>query len=358
MKYILLLVTIVFFNTNTPAQIPDGYYQDAEGRIRYELKTTLYQIIKNHTSQTYGSLWEYFKITDNKGNSQVWDMYTDIPDNTPAYIFYFGDNQCGSYKVEGDCYNREHSWPKSWFDDAAPMYSDLFHLYPTDGKVNGMRDNYPFAEVGTATYTSSNGSKLGSCKSPGYSGIVFEPIDEYKGDFARSYFYMATRYENIIANWEKNESNGDVIMNGTPDQVFEPWYVNLLLKWHKQDPVSEKETRRNNAVYDIQKNRNPFIDHPEYATLIWGETTGIKHLKSNQQLEIAQSKNKITISTRASTALNQIDICHIQGNIIQIIKINAQETSIEISTDPLPSGIYIIIGYDKEGQKYINKIIL
>ncbi len=124
-------------------------------------------------------------------------MYSDNPGGTVPYTYNLTDaDQCGNYGGEGDCYNREHSWPKSWSDEDAPMYSDLFHLYPTDGYVNGRRSNYPFGDVGSASWTSMNGSKVGSCSYPGYSGTVFEPIYEYKGDFARSYFYMTVRYYN------------------------------------------------------------------------------------------------------------------------------------------------------------------
>lgn len=104
--------------------------------------------------------------------------------------------QCGQYSTLGDCYNREHSFPKSWFNDDSPMVSDAFHIYPTDGKVNSQRNNYPYGECANGTTLSPNGKvkalgKLGTSTFPGYSGTVFEPDDEYKGDFARSYFYMA-----------------------------------------------------------------------------------------------------------------------------------------------------------------------
>ncbi len=154
------------------------------------------------------------------------------------------------------------------------MYSDIFHVYPSDGKVNGMRGNYPYGETSSASWTSTNGSKRGSCSFAGYSGVIFEPIDEYKGDLARSYFYMATRYENIIASWESNSETANAVLDGTSDHVFEIWHLNLLLKWHNEDPVSTKEINRNDSIYYLyQHNRNPFIDHPEYAKSIWGEPT-------------------------------------------------------------------------------------
>ena len=273
MKKFRLLVTTFLVINSLFAQIPDGYYDDATG-TGYSLKTQLYNIIDGHTSRSYTNLWTDMQSTDKKANGYVWDMYSDIPGGSPAYDYTFGSDQCGSYGSEGDCYNREHSFPKSWFNEGTPMYTDLFHLYPTDGKVNGQRSNYPFGEVGTVSWTSTNGSKLGTCNYPGYTGTVFEPIDEYKGDFARTYFYMATRYENIISGWESNTTYSDAVLDGSSDHVYEDWYLNLIIEWHKNDPVSQKEIDRNNAVYAIQHNRNPFIDHPEYVCQIWGGDCG------------------------------------------------------------------------------------
>lgn len=241
------------------ADEPDGYYEQAYGKSGYALKTALHQIIRDHASLSYDALWDAFRTTDVREDGYVWDMYSDCD-------FRFGSNQCGNYKQEGDCYNREHSFPKSWFDDAYPMYTDLFHLYPTDGYVNGRRSNNPFGEVDEPTYTSQAGCRLGPNATPGYSGTVFEPLDEYKGDFARTYFYMATCYEDRIAGW-----GSCPICNGTDDQSFDDWAVDLLLKWNEQDPVSDKERARNDAVYVYQENRNPFIDYPELVEKIWGE---------------------------------------------------------------------------------------
>lgn len=252
--YLLSLLIFGFLNLNVLyAQIPSGYYNSASGLTSLELKQALHNIIDNHDAQSYASLWDHFEFTDAKSNGDVWDMYSNCS-------FDFGSDQCGSYSVECDCYNREHSFPASWFNDASPMYTDLFHLVPTDGKVNGVRSNYPFGEVSSATYTSTNGSKLGSCNYPGYSGTVFEPIDEYKGDFARNYLYMSVRYMDVFDNFSSPMISGD---------DFADWAINMLLEWHELDPVSDKEIDRNEAVYDIQGNRNPFIDHPEYAPCIW-----------------------------------------------------------------------------------------
>lgn len=246
---------------NLCAQIPPGYYNSAQGLTGAPLKTALHNIIKNHTSVSYTSLWNHFQTTDKKTNGKVWDIYSDIPGGTPPYVFTFSTDQCGSYAVEGDCYNREHSWPQSWFNSATTPSSDMFHIYPTDGKVNGLRSNYPYGNIGTPTWTSLNGSMLGPCIDYGYSQTVFEPIDEYKGDVARGYFYMSTRYESEDAGWSTS--------GGTNKSVILPWLASVLLQWSHLDTVSAKEIARNNAIYQIQNNRNPYIDNPQWADSIW-----------------------------------------------------------------------------------------
>jgi len=264
MRFVFRVLTIIIFPfiTIAQAQIPPGYYNPATGLSGTALQQALHDIIDNHTVVSYNSLWTWFQKTDKKANGKVWDMYSDIPGGTPPYEYTFISDQCGGYSNEGDCYNREHSWPKSWFGDVSPMNSDIFHLYPTDGKVNGMRDNYPYGKVGTATWTSLNGSKRGNSVSPGYTGTVFEPRDEYKGDFARTYFYMETRYYNEDSGWP-----GSPMTSGS--QLL-PWAQTLMLLWNLQDPVSQKEINRNDSIYkNVQHNRNPFIDHPEYAGMIW-----------------------------------------------------------------------------------------
>lgn len=246
------------------AQIPANYYNPATGLSGTPLRAALHDIIDAHSAKSYGSLLSYYQTTDKKPNNTVWDMYSDVPNGTPPYTFNFSQN-CGNYSVEGDCWNREHSWPQSWFNSSSPMVSDLFHVYPTDGKVNGWRSNFPYGEVSNPSITTLNGGKLGPCSFPGYTGTVFEPINEYKGDFARTYFYMCTRYYTEDSGWQTN----DMVTGAN----LKPWALDLLKKWHQQDPVSAKEIARNNAVYGIQGNRNPFIDHPEYVCMIWAGGT-------------------------------------------------------------------------------------
>jgi len=273
MKKYLLLVYFWLLPLLILAQAPAGYYTNADGKSGAELKTALFNIIKGHTTVSYDGLYTVYPTSDNLPGNKVWDMYSIKADGTAAYFYTQGQKKCGSYSNEGDCYNREHSMPQSWFNSASPMVSDAFHVYPTDGKVNGIRSSFPFGEVKNATITTSNGSMLGSGDPAlGYTGTVFEPIDEFKGDFARTYFYMATRYEDKIASWNGNGSAG-TILDGTAYPAYKTWYLQTMLKWHRQDPVSKKEIDRNEAVYKVQHNRNPYIDNADYAEYVWGGQT-------------------------------------------------------------------------------------
>lgn len=307
------LLFLVLLSTNLLlAQIPTGYYTTADGLTGAPLKTALYNIIKGHTAVSYTpGVWNAFYTTDKKANGKVWDMYSDVPGGTPPYEYTLGSSQCGTYSVEGNCYNREHSFPKSWFGDVAPMNVDLFHLYPTDGKVNGQRNNYPYGTVSSPTWTSLNGSKLGPCSAPGYNGIVFEPINEYKGDLARTYFYMVTRYQDIVASWNSN-AEAQPTLDGTSYPCFDSWILNVLLAWNAADPVSPKEIARNNAVYAIQHNRNPYIDHPEYVTAVWGGTTVLAE-PTNHALSFTVSS---TTSTNLTLTWNDNDGTQPAGNFL------------------------------------------
>jgi endonuclease I len=252
------------------------YYKSAENLTGFILKTELFNIINGHTTQSYGDLWTFYTANEldsyYENDGTILDIYSESPNSSDSYIFTSGTDQCGNYSGESDCYNREHSFPRSWFGGAVnPMNTDVHHIFATDGYVNSKRSSYPYGEVSSAIYTSANGSKVGSASSSlGYTGTVFEPIDEFKGDLARAYFYMATRYENNIVGWDSNSIYADAVLNGSGDQVFETWYLSMLKSWHTQDPVSQKEIDRNEAAYSHQGNRNPFVDYPSFVSEIWG----------------------------------------------------------------------------------------
>jgi endonuclease I len=252
------------------------YYKSAENLTGFTLKTELFNIINGHTTQSYGDLWTFYSANEldsyYENDGTILDIYSESPNSSDSFTFTSGSDQCGNYSAESDCYNREHSFPRSWFGGAVdPMNTDVHHIFATDGYVNSKRSSYPYGEVSSASYTSANGSKVGSASSRlGYTGTVFEPIDEFKGDLARAYFYMATRYESNIVGWDSNSIYADAVLNGSGDQVFETWYLNMLKSWHTQDPVSQKEIDRNEAAYSHQGNRNPFVDYPSFVTEIWG----------------------------------------------------------------------------------------
>ena len=266
MKQIYSLLLLVLFSVSF-AQAPAGYYSTATG-TGYTLKTQLYNIIKDHTVIDYAGLYVTYQTSDIdnffENDGSVLDMYSENPAGTDPYNYSIAATQrCGNYTNEGDCYNREHIIPQSVFNELSPMVSDAHFITPTDGKVNGIRSNYPHSVVVTPSQTTLNGSKLGTSTTAGYSGLVFEPIDEFKGDIARMYFYFATRYENTVAGYNY------AMFNNTSNQVFTTAFLNQLLAWHNQDPVSAREIARNNAIYARQNNRNPFIDNPNYVTEIW-----------------------------------------------------------------------------------------
>jgi len=267
-SFSLIVAAMVAMLVNAVAPNGSGtYYQNANGMNGAALKTALCDIIYNRTEKSYNYLWTAFRTTDKTSDGMVWDMYSDMTN----YEFG-GPAQGANYSKEGDSYNREHSFPKSWFGgEVMPMYTDLHHMYPTDGFVNNKRGNYPFGETNGNSYKSHNDfSKLGSCTYPGYTGTVFEPADEYKGDFARTYFYMVTCYEEKLHDWYSKNSESRATIDGSKYPGFQTWQLNMLLEWAAADQVSDKETARNNAVAGIQGNRNPFIDYPGLEQYIWG----------------------------------------------------------------------------------------
>ncbi len=282
------------------AQIPAGYYSTATG-TGYTLKTQLYNIIKGHVDNGYAGLYTTYQTSDvdnfYENDGSVLDMYSEKPTGNDPYNYSLGTTQrCGTYSVEGDCYNREHIIPQSTFGSAAPMVSDAHFITPTDGKVNGQRSNYPHGMVASPTWTSLNGSKLGASTTAGYSGTVFEPIDEFKGDIARMYFYFATRYETTVSGYTY------AMFNGTSNQVFTTAFLNMLLTWNAQDPVNAREIARNNAIYGTQNNRNPYIDHPEYVQAIWNPTADSQAPTAPTSLAVtASTSNSVSLSWVAST---------------------------------------------------------
>ena len=249
------------------AAIPDGYYNNVEGKKNADnILNALCDIIDDHTVISYNALEDYYQQTDFYSDT-LWDMYSTCR-------FTMADANVPQSAV-CDGWNKEHVCCQSWLG-SGPMVSDLFNVYPTDARVNNLRSNYPYGEVSGANGTGISKNtgnhalgKLGANTFSGYSGKVFEPHDDYKGDFARTFMYMVARYRNNVLN--SSEGSTMFVANKTN---FTEYAKNLLLKWHRADPVSQKEIDRNQAVYGLQHNRNPFIDYPELAEYIWGNKIG------------------------------------------------------------------------------------
>ena len=258
------LVLMMLISMQVTAAVPSGYYNNAQNKSDQALMSALHQIIKGHTKRGYDQLKTDFKTTDCNGNIII-DRYSDSQ-------FTYGTDFCGTYNGVGDCYNREHSIPNSWWGGSSSdtAYTDLHHLIPTDGWVNSERGNYPFGDC--ANGTPKGTGKRGTCTFSGYNSTVFEVADEYKGDFARMYFYFAVRYMTRISSY--TSGLGNVVFTSGNYKCLTTWAINQLLEWHRNDPVSTLETTRNDAVYGLQRNRNPFVDYPELVEYIWGNMQG------------------------------------------------------------------------------------
>jgi endonuclease I/chitodextrinase len=302
---ILFIVSILLFSTAF-CQIPSNYYNNATG-TGYTLKTQLKTIITNgHSDQGYGNLYSGYQTThiDNyyENDGSVLDFYSENPTGTDTYFYTHGSNNCGNYNSENDCYNREHLMPQSVFSSASPMKNDIHFVVPSDGYVNGKRSSFAFGEISNPTWTSSNGSKLGPNTFGSYNGTVFEPVDEFKGDIARSLLYFATRYESQVSSW-----NHSGMLNGTNDQVYQDWFLDLLISWHNDDPVNQQEIDRNNAAYNYQGNANPYINHPEWVNTIWSTNTDTENPTAPTNL-ITSNPTASTVDLVWTTSIDNIAV--------------------------------------------------
>lgn len=338
-----LLFTALLFSLISYAQIPAGYYATATG-TGYTLKTQLYNIIKGHTDNGYDGLYTTYQTSDRdyyyENDGTVLDMYSENPSGLDPYNYSSGTTQrCGNYSAEGDCYNREHIIPQSVFNENFPMKSDAHSVTPTDGKVNGFRAAFPHGIVASASITTLNGSKLGTSGVSGYSGTVFEPIDEFKGDIARIYLYFATRYENNVAGYNYD------MFDGSSDKVFTTSFLNMLLTWHAQDPVNAREIARNNAIYAQQNNRNPFIDHPEYVQKIWNSIPDTENPTAATNLAVTgTTSSSVSLSWTAGTDNIAVTSYEIYMNGILKTSVSSSNLSATISglTASTPYSFYVI----------------
>lgn len=252
----------------TFAQMPEYYSDNLDGKKSKELKNTLHQLLKEHVripyGSSYGATWTVFRKSDVRPDGSIWDMYSNTKRNFP------NGNTGSNHEM-----NIEHSAPKSWWGEGTNSYNfsydasfDLHHLVPSDASANMAKSNYILGEVEDAVF--NNGvSKVGTAYIGSQSTTAFEPADEYKGDFARMYFYVVTCYQDY--GWA---SSGTKMFQNNAYPTLTDYAKDLLLKWHRKDPVSQKEIDRNNAVYSFQFNRNPYIDYPDLVEYIWGNEVG------------------------------------------------------------------------------------
>lgn len=348
MKLRLLFIFTLFFSFSF-SQIPSGYYNTATS-TGYTLKTQLSNIIDDHNDQGYNAIDGFMSSYDldnyyETGSNTILDVYSENPSSSDPYNFTPGVDECGNYSNEGDCYNKEHVIPQSVFSSNTPMQSDAHQLLPTDGRVNGFRGNFPFGRVNDNNLVSQsgisnptqNGSKLGanlnSGYSSGYSGTVFEPINEFKGDIARIYFYFITRYENQVSNW-----SSFAMFDGSSDQVLQTTFLSILIEWHLSDPVSQKEIDRNNNIYyNHQNNRNPFVDHPEYVSMIWNPVTDTEAPTAATNLIASNpTMSSIDLSWTAGTdniAVNTYDIYVDDTNTLSTSNTSITVTGLAANTE-------------------------
>lgn len=290
-KLAWIIPVILFLAYFFAKDLSVGYYDKANGLKGAELKSAIHAIIRKHEVLNFDQnisaryWWEnYFNKTDRHPDGYYWDMYSEKKEKT---------------YISGDLQTREHLMPRSWWGQrkAYHLYDangDLHNLYPADYNANSAKSNYPLGEVGKIKF--GNGiSKTGNNTYPGgYTGQVFEPADEYKGDFARVYFYMITCYQDYAYSW-RTEATKTMLTNGIYPS-FQPWAIGMLLKWHRNDPVSDKETNRNIEVYKIQGNRNPFVDYPELAEHIWGNKKEIAfRIDDTKSIHTQPSVNELII---------------------------------------------------------------
>ena len=314
-KFTLLVLSLFLIGQSfafecpvTPAEKLPDYYASIDGTSGKQLLDAIQQLAKigyRTEDFRYDSVWLAYKYTDLRPDGYIWEIYSDC-------VFEYEKDRTSNTSQTGDCkgYNREHAMCQSWFSEydlqGVKMSdskknspgSDIFHIYPTSYGMNSRRGNRPYGEVSQSNYTSGNGSKYGTSVSSvsvvnsvagtyvegsiNMSTNVFEPADEYKGDIARSYFGTMVKW---AGEWAFNKAEeGRVIFDATIDADthygpennygFTDYGLALMLSWHRQDPVSQKEVDRNNGIQKTQGNRNPFIDYPYLAEFIWGEMSG------------------------------------------------------------------------------------
>ncbi|KQT18060.1 endonuclease I [Chryseobacterium sp. Leaf404] len=386
------LFSAVFLSAVLSAQAPANYYDGTAGLTGYALKTKLHDIIAaKNINWNYSDLPNYYNQTDldkyydyGQGNTTILlDIYSEIPSGSDSYE-YTSANLTSTSGAEGLGYNREHAVPQSTFNSNYPMYSDLHFVIPTDARINQLRNNYPYG-IGNSTnhYNFSNTSRMSNSAIPNYAytNRVYEPIAEFRGDIARMLLYFAVRYEDKLPSFNTSTNINPAMdrsaFDGTAERAFEPGYIAMLLQWHQQDPVSQREIDRNNAVFAIQNNRNPFVDNPQWINAIWLQTPDNIAPQTPVNLTSAQSGANFTSlswSPSASTDVigynifqngtyltttksNSIIIDHLTASTTYNFTVKAYDAGYLFSSDSNSVSVSTVATDSNSKDLYITKYI-
>ena len=356
LKFLFSASLFITFSFSVSGVIPVDYYSNLEGKKTAELKTAAFQAIKTHVSLKYNDMWVYFPQTDSLPGTptEIWDMYSN---NIVLFTAH-------------STIDKEHCVPNSWWGgpdvDNEYAYGDLMNLFPSNNSINRSKGNNPLSEVGETTAAGNNGlSKSGTSITVGYTGSGFEPADMYKGDFARTYFYMATCYQDYTT-W-RTDNTGQYEITGGVYPSFQPWAIPLLLKWSRMDPVSEKEILRNEVVYKLQNNRNPFVDYPLLAEYIWGNMkdsifsfnaptgpSGVV-LPVSHKLSISPNPAKDLIRLKFDEAVESFhySIYSLTGSVV----LSGESATTTISVSCLQKGVYSCV-VETGTEKLVSKLII
>lgn len=375
--FTLIIFISVFF---TATASPGIYYNSIDSnQTCTNLKTSLFNLISNDSHLDYGIIDNSYYRTDAKlsengsGRNVLVERYCSENPVGMDFCFFNPDSICSGGSSFCQCYNKEHVIPKAWFNGSNSFslkeYTDMHYVWPSDSKVNGAKSDFPIGYVKVASVTSLNGTKIGTSDATknGYNNSnIFEPIDSFKGDFARAYLYFVTRYQDSITAFRRNNIANSVF-SATSYTGLEPWILQLCVKWHKQDPPSAFEKKRNDSVFAIQGNRNPFIDFPEWVEKVFGPngsgsclTTAIRTNKTVDFTIYPNPTNSvINIQFANSSSIDKnatIEVIDLVGKIIlqQNVFFNNETKSLDVSN--LSKGIYMI-SIRSEGQNNVTSFI-
>lgn len=272
-RYFKMIIATALIGVTTSANAIDRktlaqYASSLNGLKKEQLKAALHKLMDKKKVLPYGgggkgTWWGFWYSDRDPQTNECYNRYSDKK-------FYFESTNTGN-AIAG--MNIEHSFPKSWWgghkNDA---WCDLYNLYPSDSKANSSKSNYVMGVVVNVKENAGEGyDKVGTGYADGKLVNMWEPGDRFKGEFSRSYMYMATTYQNLsfVSEGAKQLQTGAY-------PTLKKWSSDLFRLWSKNDRVDEMEIKRNEAVYKIQNNRNLFIDYPNLAEYVWGDSMDVE----------------------------------------------------------------------------------